>query len=507
MKTPDQSEQVSTLLAKIRIELAELRTRLDLAQHIRQSLSVNDTLFKAIVESQTELICRFKPDMILTFVNHSYCRYFRKQPAELLGTSFLTLIPESEHDQIRAKLSSFSLDQPLLTYEHPVEIGYGEIGWQQWTDRAIFDDQGQIIEFQSVGRDITERKMAEEALRDSEEKFSRAFNSGPSAMIITTFPGGRLVEINDNCCAFLGFSRSEMVGRKISNLNIWANPTEALRLYKRIKRNSYVENEECIFITRSGEHRMGLLSAQVYTLRDQSYVITTVADITELSKLRQYMAHLDRLNLVGEIAAGIGHELRNPMTSVRGFLQLLREKPTYQEDREHFDLMIEELDRANTIITEFLALARNKVVQLEKHNLNDIVATMCPLLQAEAYMKDRYIVCELSPVPDLLLDEREIRQLLLNLVQNGLESMLPGGHLRIRTYVDESTVILAIDDQGEGINARIAPHIGTPFFTTKKEGTGLGLPICYGIAARHKAVINFETTPAGTTFYVRFALN
>ena len=230
-------------------------------------------------------------------------------------------------------------------------------------------------------------------------------------------------------------------------------------------------------------------------------------DITLSKQLEKELARLDKLNLVGEMAAGIGHEIRNPMTTVRGFLQLLGEKQECVKYQEHFALMIEELDRANAIITEFLTLARDKSVALKPQNLNKVINAIYPLISADATVGEKNVTVEQHSIPDILIDEKEIRQLILNLVRNGLEAMSAGGNLTIGTLADGDEVILTVADQGKGIKPEFLKKIGTPFFTTKDNGTGLGLAICYSIAARHNAAIDVKTGPSGTTFYVRFKVN
>lgn len=227
-------------------------------------------------------------------------------------------------------------------------------------------------------------------------------------------------------------------------------------------------------------------------------------EIVRREAMEKEMARLDRLNLIGEMAASIGHEIRNPMTTVRGFLQLMEGKDRYARDREFLELMICELDRANSIITEFLSLAKNKVVTLKEHNLNSIVENIFPLIQADAMVTDKNIIKDLGEIPALLLDEKEIRQLILNLVRNGFEAMSSGGRLIIKTFTDREEVVLAVQDEGKGIEPDVLEKIGTPFFTTKDTGTGLGLAVCYSIAARHNAVISVETSPKGSTFFIRF---
>ncbi|MFX4262617.1 ATP-binding protein [Pelotomaculum propionicicum] len=230
-------------------------------------------------------------------------------------------------------------------------------------------------------------------------------------------------------------------------------------------------------------------------------------EMARREQMEKEMARLDRLNTIGEMAAGIGHEIRNPMTTVRGFLQLMEEKERYAQDREFLELMLSELDRANSIISDFLSLAKNKAVDLKEQNLNAIIEGLFPLIQADAMVADKNIEKDLGDIPALLLDEKEIRQLILNLVRNGLEAMPAGGKLTIRTVVDREEAVMAVQDEGSGIEDEVLGKIGTPFFTTKDTGTGLGLAVCNSIAARHKARIDVQTTPKGATFYVRFRLS
>jgi PAS domain S-box-containing protein len=128
---------------------------------VEASLRCSEARYRAIVEDQTEMVCRFLPDCTLTFVNEAYCRYFRKDYNELIGTTFLSLLPETDRQPLLDHLATLSTEKPEGMTEHPVLHEDGKEHWQQWTDRVILDETGKIIEFQSVGRDITARKLAE----------------------------------------------------------------------------------------------------------------------------------------------------------------------------------------------------------------------------------------------------------------------------------------------------------------------------------------------------------
>jgi signal transduction histidine kinase len=248
-----------------------------------------------------------------------------------------------------------------------------------------------------------------------------------------------------------------------------------------------------IFLYRLPVNIVNLAEKDVQRLADQT------KEQTEIE-----VARLDRLSLIGQMAAAIGHEIRNPLTTVKGYLQHLAQKPNFLPFASQFDLMLDELNRANIIISEFLSLSHEKAITMEPCSLNHIIETFQPLIESDALLHSLSINIDLGTIPDILLDEKEIKQLILNLTRNGLEAMESGGCLSIRTYTDARFVVLAIIDQGKGIDPALIKKLGTPFFTTKDNGTGLGLAVCYSIAHRHEAKINFTTGQDGTTCSIYF---
>lgn len=247
---------------------------------------------------------------------------------------------------------------------------------------------------------------------------------------------------------------------------------------------------------------------QVVAIRDNNGQVVAsegiIRDITARKQLEQELFRLDRLNIVGQMAANIGHEIRNPLTTVRGYLQVMSRKKDLEAYRDNFALLLNELDRTNSLITEYLSLSKNRLTDQRLHSLNAIIESLFPLLQADAAATNHLVRLELGDTPDLLLDEKEIRQLILNLTRNGLEAMAPGKTLTIKTCQKKDCVVLSIQDQGQEIPAATLEKLGLPFFTTKENGTGLGLAICYSIANRHRAKVEVTTGPLGTTFAVSF---
>jgi signal transduction histidine kinase len=236
------------------------------------------------------------------------------------------------------------------------------------------------------------------------------------------------------------------------------------------------------------------------------------SEITEFTPILNYiseqtekMTRLDRLNIIGEMAAGIAHEVRNPMTTVRGLLQFMANKPEFIHHKANFDLMIDEIDRANSIITEFLSLAKNRAMEFSNNNLNDIIHNIYPLLQADGLRNNCEIEVCLGDIVDVYVDQNSIRQLIINMVRNGLDAMPRGGKIIITTKTYDEKVLLTIQDNGIGILPENRDKLGTPFFTTKDKGTGLGLAICYRIVQRHAANLTVESEPGqGTAFTIAF---
>ncbi|CAM3991574.1 ATP-binding protein [Paenibacillus alkaliterrae] len=230
-------------------------------------------------------------------------------------------------------------------------------------------------------------------------------------------------------------------------------------------------------------------------------------DVTEISQLRDEVGRMERLSLVGQMAASITHEIRNPMAVIRGFVQLIQERSP-KNQQEYFRIVMEELDRANMIISDFLSLAQNRALKMEVSSLHDIINELIPLLNADSNLRGQSIEVSLCrDMPLLMLNDREIKQMLLNLARNGMEAMDGKGVLRISTSLMSDKIELRIADEGVGINPDKMKHLFEPFFTTKSHGTGLGLPLCLSIAERHNGRIDVESTEGeGTTFIVTFFL-
>jgi len=231
-------------------------------------------------------------------------------------------------------------------------------------------------------------------------------------------------------------------------------------------------------------------------------------DVTEHEKLRKDMIRLDRLNMVGQMAASVAHEVRNPMTVIRGYIQVLAKK-TGGVYNSQFETVLGELDRANRIISDYLSLARDKYVEKKKESLSRIVQNIFPLVESEALARNSKCHVQLDEkLPMILLNSEEIKQLILNLSMNALDA-LDEGELNISCIHNQETneVELEIRDTGCGIEQSSIEKVFEPFYTTKKNGSGLGLSICKSIVERHNGYISIKSEKGkGSVFTIKFPI-
>lgn len=343
-------------------------------------------------------------------------------------------------------------------------------------------------------------------LEESRKRYADLYDYAPAGYV-TFDEKGCISEINLAGAALLGMERPRVLGMPMS---VFLDKG-SYKLFFDHLRSCRLSGNKVITELKLAPKNASVIHAQIISMPLPgadgygSEYRSNIVDITERKLMEKEMSRMENLHLIGQMAAGIAHEIRNPMTTVRGFLQTFMRRKEYAQIHSQLGLMVTELDRANSIITEYLALARNKPLDLSPHSLNEIIASLLPLMESDALLNEKWIVPQLSPdLPQLLLDAQEMRQLILNLVRNGLEAMAPGGRLTIGTVAEKGHVILFVQDQGSGIAAEVLAKLGTPFLTTKDNGTGLGVPICYSIVHRHNAKIDVKTGDSGTTFSVKF---
>ncbi|QDH21535.1 ATP-binding protein [Saccharibacillus brassicae] len=362
---------------------------------------------------------------------------------------------------------------------------------------------GRIGRFEELERQNAVLADTNRFLSSSENRFAAIFAASPHPMLITTLAEREIIEANDAFLLLLGITRLDMdtrYGELIRGSDLMRQipePDESSTVPEGISR-------EVTFTNHTGEEKVCILRTVRLDFNGELLLLTMISDLTEHKQYEHELQRLSQLHLVGEVAAGIGHEVRNPMTTVRGFLQLMLMQGKNTLEPAYLQVMIEELDRANQIITEFLSLAKDHMVQLKRENLNDLIRKILPLIEADASVTGKMITTHLTPVESIEMDNKQITQLILNFVRNALEATGENGWIQLKTYMQEDRAVLVIEDNGPGIPPDVVEQIWKPFYTTKENGSGLGLAICFSIANKHGASIDLSTGKEGTAFYVRF---
>ncbi|MFD0672327.1 ATP-binding protein [Cohnella sp. GCM10027633] len=322
-------------------------------------------------------------------------------------------------------------------------------------------------------------------------------------LTVAFFDGqGLLTHINEEALKHMHpLTRKDLIGRTLDD--IYSNREKQLEVspVERIRNGE----ERFTEIVRYRGRVYYTVTCRVVEVpsRQLEGILHVGQDITELQRLKDEVDRMERLSLVGQMAASITHEIRNPMAVIRGFIQLLDERSA-PEQQSYFRIVLEELDRANAIINDFLSLAQNRIVEKELGDLHDVLNDVIPLIWADANMRGQVFEVKLCDRMEMLnLNSKEIKQLILNLARNGMEAMNDKGVLRIETINLQDIIQLRVIDSGVGISQEKLEKLFEPFYTTKANGTGLGLALCLSIVERHNGKIHVESVPGqGTTIIV-----
>lgn len=227
-------------------------------------------------------------------------------------------------------------------------------------------------------------------------------------------------------------------------------------------------------------------------------------DITERKRTEEILNRQDKLAAVGQLAAGVAHEIRNPLTSMKGYAEFLLEDEKDEQRREFMEIILDEINRVNHIVEDFMVLAKPKAVDLEEKNIIPIIQNVLSLLEFDARKKKvRMHFNANKDIVQIECDEDRLKQVFLNFIKNGIEAMPNGGDISVGVNVTESQVQISIQDTGVGIPEDKLKKIGEPFYTTKKNGNGLGLMVSYKIIESHNGTVYIESElNKGTTFNI-----
>ena len=642
----------------------------------REALREGEAKYRAVVEDLPVLVCRFRPDGTITFVNDMYCDTFDKPREELVGSDFATFLPEEDRSSVREQLALLGPDNPMRTYEHKVINVHGEVRWQRWTDRAICDEDGRVVSFQSIGQDITDRKRAEEekaslarfpgeapnpvmrmradgtlvyaneASRFLLEKIGcrvgdvvperwrelldDALSAGVSRQVDADFSDhafqlcfapvsesgyvnlyaqdithrkiaeterqkfvsliensndlicmatleGKVFYMNHAGLDLVGLDGIEDVfGRKVWELSppeTWEQVRSAH--FGEMMSEGHHRSEIQLRHQRTGERIDVLLST--FLVRDPHTdtpmcAAAIMRDITDhklaVEQVRSSRSRLEEANRqlqanqnqliqseklasIGQLAAGVAHEINNPvgfvmsnLGTLTGYVDTFKEVlarydrlagevtggngvshdetlddiETFRRERdlayilEDVDGLLAEssdgVERIRDIVQGLKSFARVDEEQIKEADINDCLEVTLKIVWNELQYKCA-VHRNFGELPLIRCNPGQLNQVFMNLLVNAAQAIPEHGDVTITTVVEDDCVVVRIADNGKGVDPEHLSRLFDPFFTTKEvgQGTGLGLAISHGIIQKHHGTIEVDSKPGSyTTFTVRLPI-
>ena len=515
---------------------------LELAAHRRaeEALRASEARYRAIVQDQTEFICRFVPDGTLTFLNDACARFVGKAPEELVGTSFLPFVHPEDRERTARAFALATPDDPVFAHEQRVGVPGGEIRWQSWTNRAIFDDAGELIEFQGVGRDITERRLAEEALRRSEARYALIFQMSAvplweadvteMARAIEELRAGGVTDLR----RYLEDDPENLMSL-IALTNIVEINAEGLKLFGAESREQLTQAVEEIFIPESlpssrevviaqaegrehleCENTYGTLQGERITVllrvsfpsreRGLETMLLSAVDITERKRsedkikqlntdLRRRAAELQAANTELEsFSYSVSHDLRAPLRAIDGFSTAVLD-----EYGEHLDAqgkgylarVCQASQRMSQLIDDLLDLSRmtRSSMQRETCNMSALAHSVVRTLRNR--QPEREVEVTIEPDMRVHADPALLRVAVANLLGNAWKftSKQPHAHIHMGMTRRDGRRAFFVRDDGAGFDMAYVDKLFGAFQRLhgvhEFAGTGIGLATVKRIIRRH----------------------
>jgi two-component system, cell cycle sensor histidine kinase and response regulator CckA len=411
-----------------------------------------------------------------------------------------------------------------IVTEEEIEMLWADASqaWLSLSSTPVRDSSGTITSGVVIFQDITERKRREEALRASEERFSKAFKNNPTPMAVLRSKDWTFVDANERFHLLLGYAPNEIDGHYAMELGTWFLDLlgEAGR---RLAAGGLFRDEEVSAAAKSGEAKALLASIETMVLGGDTCYLATFVDLTERKHVEEQLRQSQKMEAIGSLAGGVAHDFNNLLTAINGYSELvMMGMEANSRDYEHLSAIRSSGERAAGLTRQLLAFSRKETVQTQVQNLNAIVAEMEGMLR-RLIEENVEIKTRLGPeAGSANVDKGQVVQILMNLVVNARDAMPKGGRILVETrrvWLEKPTrytlleaapgtyVALTIKDTGSGMTPEVKAKIFEPFFTTKTvgKGTGLGLSVVYGVVKQLGGGIDLQSEPGqGTTLCIYF---
>ena len=461
-------------------------------------------------------IWREFPDLQVVICT-AYSDYSWDQMTRTLGDSDHLLVLKKPFDNVEVVQMAHALakkwDLTQLAHRHMSELD------------ALVNQRTAELRAANVrlATEVTERAAAQEALRLSEERFSKSFHASPVPMAIQRIDGSGFLDANERFIALLGSTRSAVLA---GGVDFWTDDTASQRIAGELAARHAVQEFPASIHTIAGERREVLVAAENLEIGGASYRLLILQDVTERTRLESDLRQAQKMEAVGRLAAGVAHDFNNILTVILGNSTLQLSNPGV-DDKLAVSLhqITRAAERATALTRQLLAYSRRQIIQRRRIALGSTVEQMVGMLRrviGEHIAVDLNLDAELPPV---FADAGNVDQVVMNLALNARDAMPDGGRLSLATSLvelDEAAragrpgvtgsrfVCLSVRDTGHGMDAATLGRIFEPFFTTKEQGkgTGMGLATVYGIMRQHNGWVDVQSEPgAGTEFRAYFPVS
>lgn len=466
--------------------------------------SMHFQLFNKIFNQVIDGIIMFDESGTIVSANPAFCKSIGKEIDQLMGINLQTLFVKENKSDYMKFWREFSLNGSFFG---EIQIGLGGDAriYEMSTSSDVFNGLNM-----SILRDVTERKMMKVELQYSEEKFRKVFHETMDGILLWKESEQdhqiELIEINNAGKDILNIEKNGDIFEELKKMLVLP-PTDHQDIITYLKASLKDEKKKALLKLRFTNHPEK--NIEYYTVSNilPGFHLTNFCDVTEKIQMEEQLRQSETLNVVGELAAGIAHEIRNPMTSLKGFIQLL--KTSIDGYEMYFDIISSEIERIETIVSQMLVLAKPQAIQYKEENVVSILEKTMELLNAQAVLENVQLMKHFNSDEILVYCEpNQLKQVFINIIKNAIEVMPDGGRVSFHTAIEKDFVKISIQDNGPGISPENLHTIGKPFFTTKESGTGLGLRVSYKIVEEHGGKITVESKLGeGSVFHIFLPLH
>jgi two-component system, cell cycle sensor histidine kinase and response regulator CckA len=505
----EQKKDIAARAADLVRANQQLKSKIAERKRIEERLSQ----LASIIESSNDAIIIHTLAGTMVSWNAGAQRLYGYDAGEVLGKSGTILLPPDHRDELPCMLDRLKSGERVEMHDTVHVRKDGEFIDVSTAISPVHDAAGKMIGAAAITRDVSDRKKAE-------ERFYKAFYANPEPITIARLEDGMYIDVNDSFLRVTGCRREDVIGRTSVDLNFWERADDRALMLKALEKNGSIRDAEITFLTKSGEQRIGLNSAEIIEIHGKKCVLSIFRDMTEQKALESQLRKSQRMDAIGQLSGGIAHDFNNLLTVMIGHSELLEERLARSEASLH---SVTEIKKAGThaasLTRQLLAFSRQQMLEQKVLDLNGVITDLEKMLQRLIGENIKFKTLLDPKLGRIKADPSQMQQIIMNLIVNARDAMPHGGNLLIRTANAEIEadlkgdanlapgpyVLLEITDTGVGMDPATQARMFEPFFTTKEvgKGTGLGLSTVYGVVKQSSGHIAVKTAVGhGTTFSI-----